>query len=106
MDDIKTGKMEITDCTVDFSDSIAKWDALSQEERDRRTAQIDLMMKDRKEQWEIRDAEELKINLRILRDLLDFNTYRYFRFEFEERQQFSLKHIVDLINVYKINNNI
>ena len=81
---------------------INEYELLSQEEKDK----VENQIRKWEEEWRIADAHELQINLGHLRDLLDFNTYSIFRFQFEEKVTFSLEHIVGLIRAYKINNNI
>ncbi len=104
MENINTRAMGIIDDIVPVDDYIAQWDAFSQEEKNRRIEQLDESRKIREEEWRIEDAKQLRDNLNILQDLLDFETYRALRFELEERPSFSLEFIITLVQIYKSNN--
>ena len=101
MENMNAGKVEIIDNMVPLDDFTAKWQALTQEERDKIISQ---RMHEIREEQKIKYANDLQINLEQLRDLLDFNTYSAFRFQFHEFEAFSLEFIIRLIKKYKINN--
>jgi hypothetical protein len=62
------------------------------------------LIKEFNDKEKMRKAIQLNENLNTLSDLLDFNTYQAYRIQFEERESFSLKHIIGLIKIYKSNN--
>ncbi len=100
MDAIKSGRVDIKEGEIPWTkpENIPSDEELAEFAK-KKNEEFDVHEK-------LRKFHELTINLGQLRDLLDFKTYSAHRFEFEEKESFSLEHIVGLIRMYKINNNI
>jgi hypothetical protein len=100
MEEIKTGRVDIKDCTMpelEFKNM-----GLDEEI----SAHAKQLIQEFELNNKLQKYHELNKNLGQLQDLLDFNTYSAYRFEFEEKEAFTLEHIVGLIRTYKINNEI